>query len=154
MRVIKKKKNRGPNCRVLPIRENFDFALLGRTGNILKSKTTAKLRGKKPRSHYEHLPFSRPPFFLTSGFWPRVRARALRAPVFLGPLKRQTGAARPPPSQLRCSPKNKKINYFQKQNVSLQALIWAARDVRKSFYWVKLHPNELHCTLLSYDAPS
>jgi hypothetical protein len=27
----------------------------------------------------------------TSGFWPRVRARALRAPVFLGSLTRQTG---------------------------------------------------------------
>jgi hypothetical protein len=25
-----------------------------------------------------------------SGFWPRVRARALRAPVFLGSLTRQT----------------------------------------------------------------
>jgi hypothetical protein len=35
-------------------------------------------------------------YVYTSGFWPRVRARALRAPVFWGPLKRQTGAARPP----------------------------------------------------------
>ncbi len=25
--------------------------------------------------------------FLTCGFWPRVRARALRAPVFLGSIK-------------------------------------------------------------------
>jgi hypothetical protein len=24
-------------------------------------------------------------YLTTSGFWPRVRARALRAPVFLGP---------------------------------------------------------------------
>ncbi len=40
----------------------------------------------------------------TSGFWPRVRARALRAPVFLGSLPRPTGRA-PRPSQLRCSPK-------------------------------------------------
>jgi hypothetical protein len=31
----------------------------------------------------------------TSGFWPRVRARALGAPVILGQAKR--GAARPPP---------------------------------------------------------
>jgi hypothetical protein len=39
----------------------------------------------------------------TSGFWPRVRARALRAPVFWNSLPRQTGAARPTrPSQLRC----------------------------------------------------
>ncbi len=32
----------------------------------------------------------------TSGFWPRVRARALRAPVFLGSLPRQTGRCAPP----------------------------------------------------------
>ncbi len=39
----------------------------------------------------------------TSGFWPRVRARALRAPVFLGSLPHQTGRCAPPsrPSQLR-----------------------------------------------------
>ncbi len=34
----------------------------------------------------------------TSGFWPRMRARALRAPVFQGSLLR----APPRPSQLRC----------------------------------------------------
>ena len=42
---------------------------------------------------------------MTSGFWPRVRARALRAPVFLGSLPRQTGRCAPPPprpSQFRC----------------------------------------------------
>ncbi len=32
----------------------------------------------------------------TSGFWPRVRARKLRAPVFLGSLTRKTGALRAP----------------------------------------------------------
>jgi hypothetical protein len=44
----------------------------------------------------------------TSGFWPRVRARALSAPVFLGSLTRQMGRCAPPPrpSQLRCSPQN------------------------------------------------
>ncbi len=37
------------------------------------------------------------------GFWPRVRARAQRAPVFLGSLPRQSGRCAPPcPSQLRC----------------------------------------------------
>ncbi len=35
--------------------------------------------------------------FYTSGFWPRVRARALRAPVFLGALPRPTGHCEPPP---------------------------------------------------------
>jgi hypothetical protein len=40
----------------------------------------------------------------TSGFWPRVRARALRAPVFLSSLPPQTGRCAPPPRplQLRC----------------------------------------------------
>ena len=32
----------------------------------------------------------------TSGFWPRVRARALRAPVFLSSLPPQTGRCVPP----------------------------------------------------------
>ncbi len=36
----------------------------------------------------------------TSGFWPRVRARALRAPVFLGSLPSQTGRCAPPPPPL------------------------------------------------------
>jgi hypothetical protein len=35
-------------------------------------------------------------YSITSGFWPRVRARALRAPVFLGALPRQTGRCAPP----------------------------------------------------------
>ncbi len=34
--------------------------------------------------------------FITSWFWPRVRARALRAPVFLSSLPRQTGRCAPP----------------------------------------------------------
>jgi hypothetical protein len=34
-------------------------------------------------------------YLLTSGFWPHVRARALRAPVFLGALPRQTGRCAP-----------------------------------------------------------
>jgi hypothetical protein len=38
----------------------------------------------------------------TSGFWPRVRARALRAPVFLGSWRRQRALRAPRPSQLRC----------------------------------------------------
>ncbi len=36
-------------------------------------------------------------YLTTSGFWPRVRARALRALVFLGSLPRQTGRCAPPP---------------------------------------------------------
>jgi hypothetical protein len=34
---------------------------------------------------------------LTSGFWPRVRARALHPPVFWGLLPRKTGRCAPPP---------------------------------------------------------
>ncbi len=44
----------------------------------------------------------RPSIMLTSWFWPRVRARALRAPVFLSSLPPQSGRCAPPPSQLRC----------------------------------------------------
>jgi hypothetical protein len=82
----------------------------------------------------------------TSGFWPRVRARALRAPVFLGSLLRSRGRSAPPrPSQLRCSPKSKKI--FQKQYASFLAQTRAARGVY-------LSTGLRSCTLLSYIAPS
>ncbi len=37
-------------------------------------------------------------YIKTSLFLPRVRARALRAPVFLGSLTRQKGRYAPPPS--------------------------------------------------------
>ncbi len=30
----------------------------------------------------------------------------------------------------------------------------SGRQGRISFHWAKLHPTELHCALLSYDAPS
>ncbi len=36
-------------------------------------------------------------YWRTSGFWPRVRASALRAPVFLSSLPPQTGRCAPPP---------------------------------------------------------
>jgi hypothetical protein len=36
-------------------------------------------------------------YIVTSGFWPRVRARALRAPVFWNSLRRQTGRCAPHP---------------------------------------------------------
>ncbi len=50
----------------------------------------------------------------TSGFWPRVRARALRPPVFLGSLTCQTGrcaGAPPPPPPARRPPQQKKNNF-------------------------------------------
>ena len=86
----------------------------------------------------------------TSGFWPRVRARALRAPVFLGSLTAKRGAARPPPyiaaSLLLIHPQKIKITYFQRKNASLQAQTWAARGVYLS--------TRLSCILLSYAATS
>jgi hypothetical protein len=96
---------------------------------------------------------------ITSGFWPRVRARALRAPVFLGSLTRQKGRCAPPPpvhSSFAASHSSKiKTTYFLKQNASLQASgPNPGRQGRISFRWAKLHPTELHCTLLSYAATS
>ncbi len=88
-------------------------------------------------------------FCNTSGFWPRVRARALRAPVFLGSLTRQKGRCAPPPVRrsFAASYSSKiKITYFPKQNAYLQTQTRAARDVDLS--------TGLSCTLLSYIAPS
>jgi hypothetical protein len=92
-------------------------------------------------------PFDPRSLYVTSVFWPRVRARALRAPVFLGSLTRQKGRCAPPPvhrSFAASSSSKIKISYFPKQNASLQAQTRAARDVYLS--------TGLSCTLLSYMA--
>ncbi len=100
-------------------------------------------------------------------FWPRVRARALRAPVFLGSLTRQTGRCAPPPATAASLLPQKKIKKFQKQNTSLLARTYAARGVYLSTglsctlvsyiapapSWFTLHPPELRCTLMSYTTP-
>jgi hypothetical protein len=62
--------------------------------------------------------------FRTSGFWPRVRARALRAPVFLSSLTHKTGRCAPPPPIaasliLIHFHQNYKLTNFQDQNASL-----------------------------------
>ncbi len=95
----------------------------------------------------------------------RARPCAARTRLF-GLITTPNGALRAPrPSQLRCSPQNKKINYFQKQNVFLQAQTRAARGIYFSTglictllsyaapYWATLHPRELRCTPVSYAAP-
>jgi hypothetical protein len=53
----------------------IDFALLGGTGNRLKSRTTAKLKEKQTsiaiawsETHYQRLPSSRAPFFLITDY--------------------------------------------------------------------------------------
>ncbi len=70
----------------------------------------------------------------TSGFWARVRARALRAPVFLGSLTRQKGAARLPIHRSfaasHSSPRNKNNLFFRNKLLT-----------------------ELRCNLLSYAVP-
>jgi hypothetical protein len=80
----------------------------------------------------------------TSGFWPRVRARTLRAPVFLGSLPCQTGRCAPPAHRIFAA------SYLPPKTFcpssGSQGLL--------SFHWAKLHPTELHCILLSYAAPS
>ena len=81
---------------------------------------------------------------MTSGFWPRVRARALRAPVFLDSLRRPTGRYAPPAHRSFAAPLKIKICYFQKQNVFLQAQTRAAWGIHFS--------TGLSCTLLSYIA--
>jgi hypothetical protein len=77
----------------------------------------------------------------------------------------QRGAARPPTHRSFAAPHKTKINYFQKQNIFLQAQTRAARGIYFSTglrctllscaapYWATLHPRELRCTLLSYAAP-
>jgi len=85
------------------------------------------------RSHY----------FLTSGFWPRVRARALRAPVFFRLINMQNGALRAPP------PIAASLLLIYTPKLSLRPELGQS-GVRISFHWAKLHPPELHCILLSY----
>ncbi len=101
--------------------------------------------------------------YLTSGFWPRVRARALRAPVFLGSLTRQTGRYAPPrPLQLRCSlkknipetkcfpsgPNRAASDVYLSTGLSCTLLSYIAP------YWATMYPPELPNTLMSYAAPS
>jgi hypothetical protein len=50
--------------------------------------------------------------------------------------------------KLRCSPKNKKIDYFHKQNASL--LAWTRGPPGRIFFHsATLHLTDLHCILLS-----
>jgi hypothetical protein len=89
-------------------------------------------------------------YLQTSGFWPRVRARALRAPVFLDSSKKNTkhpyrtllSYAAPywPCCILNSSP----APYW----AMLHLLCYAA------LYLAALHLTELHCTWLSYAANS
>jgi hypothetical protein len=76
----------------------------------------------------------------TSGFWPRVRARALRAPAKLGLLTCQTGRCAPlAHGSFAASYTSPKNNYFQKQIASLlaqtRALPIAASLILSAIFW-------------------
>jgi hypothetical protein len=73
-------------------------------------------------------------------------------PSFWALCHAQRGAARPSAHRSFAAPPQTKKNYFQKQNVSLQAQTRAARGIFS--HWAKLGPTELRCTLVSYAAPS
>jgi hypothetical protein len=73
----------------------------------------------------------------TSGFWPRLRVRALRAPIFLGSLPRQRGAARH--RSFAASPKIKNTP----ETKCFPSAPNLDRQGRISFHWAKLHPSEL-----------
>jgi hypothetical protein len=72
----------------------------------------------------------------TSGSCLRVRARALRAPDFLGLLTRQTGRCAPPHRSFAASPKIKKYS----RNKMLPFWPELGCQGRISFHWAKLHP--------------
>ncbi len=78
--------------------------------------------------------------FRTSGFWPRVRARALRAPAKSGLLTCQTGRCAPlAHGSFAASYTSPKNNYFQKQIASLlaqtRALPIAASLILSAIFW-------------------
>ncbi len=67
-------------------------------------------------------------------------------------INTQTGALRAPrPSQLRCSPKIK--NKLFPETKGLPSGPNLGRQGHIFFYWAKLHPTMLRCTLLSHAAP-
>ncbi len=76
-----------------------------------------------------------------------MRARALRAPVFLGSNLFKTGALHAPP------PIAASLLLIYPPKLSLGPELGQS-GVRISFHWAKLYPPELHCILLSYAAPS
>jgi hypothetical protein len=95
---------------------------------------------------------------LTSGFWPRVRARALCAPVFLGLLPRLTGRCTPLPpiaasliliypQNFPSGPNSRRHGRISSIGLSCTLLSYIAS------YVAMLHPPELRCTLMSYTAP-
>jgi hypothetical protein len=76
--------------------------------SLLSGSNLARRYPFQPRHNRLYATYNNETIYATSVFWPRVRARALRAPVFLKLINTPNGRCAPPPSQLRCFPQNKK----------------------------------------------
>ncbi len=106
-------------------------------------------------------------FYSTSGFWPRVRARALRAPVF-GGIATPNGRCAPPPIAASLLHVHRPKNVlFPETKASFRPELGppGSNIPRPSSHLshptelccilrTMLHPTELCCTLLSYAASS
>jgi hypothetical protein len=76
-------------------------------------------------------------YMINSGFWPRLRARALHAPVFLSSLTCKAGRCAPPhlrPSQLRCSYLHHTLCILHCKGNSVIFLFWELRGLSPNFY--------------------
>jgi hypothetical protein len=89
--------------------------------------------------------------FYTSVFWPW----AARTRLF-GLINSPKGALRPPPlhRSFAGSYSSKIKNNLFPKTKCFPSGPNSGRQRRISFHWTKLHPTELHCTLLSYTATS
>ncbi len=74
----------------------------------------------------------------TSGVWPRVRARALRSPVFFGLINMPNRALRVPPAFAAS------LILIYPPKLFLRPEL-GPPGVHISIHWAKLHPSELHC---------
>jgi hypothetical protein len=95
-----------------------------------------------------------------SGFWPRVRGRALCAPIFLGPLIHQMGRYAPPHRSFADPTKIKNKLFPETKcfpsgpNSDRQGCIFSTGlgCTQLSYivaYWAMLHPTKLCCIQLS-----
>jgi hypothetical protein len=91
-------------------------------------------------------------YLQTSGFWPRVRARALRAPVFFGLINTPNGRCAPPPHRSFAAPPKIENKLFP-ETKCFPSGPNLGRQGRIPFHWSKLHLTELRCTPLSNAAP-
>jgi hypothetical protein len=76
--------------------------------------------------------------WLTSGVWPCVRARVLRAPVFFGLINMPYRALHALPAFAAS------LILIYPPKLFLRPEL-GPPGVRISIHWTKLHPSELHC---------